>query len=340
MFYVYRLITSIYLALKTHILKAQACLLPSPTNFAEVLLRPTYALMAIAALSLGAQEPKAERAPALPKGPTSLEIHQAVRDASTTKPKALPKAIVVPSLSVVVEGSAIQIPDPPEDVRLAKARLKDVQVHALSSLVFLDAQLKQYYQEQKEALEAAKSVPRTIQDGLGSSVHKELWDLVRDVSLKVGEQNLIKSIQAQIDLQKARAERDQDALETKSGLSTGDPLTHHFNKEQEDRDQNGSLRKTIAWQGDEFLKGFRPSWVAFAPKLEAYIQTSARLLLELESKPQAPSTKLLGRMLTLQLFERCRALIDLNLQIWNMSATKVLEPRNFQLAENRGWGPE
>lgn len=300
-------------------------------------MRTLHTFMALATLSLAGQQPRtADHSQPAPRSSSALQEGLAIRETfAVSQGGPQSKTMGLPSRSVVIEDFAVEILDPPTDVRFAKAHLKEVETRTNAALAFLDTQLKHSYQEQTKQLDAAKAAPETYREGIDSPLHKELWNLVHGAPLKEGEQGLVKCMQDQMEAQKTQAERDQHQLQIKTRMEARFP-TSPYDWGQEDRHRYGALRNAIAWNGNEFLKGYRPSWEGYASKLDAYLQTSARLLMELQARSQPPSTQLLGRLLEIQVYERCRALIDLNTQIWRMSAAQVLEPKQWYLAQNRG----
>jgi hypothetical protein len=239
-------------------------------------------------------------------------------------------------MEVAVEGRALRIPDLPADARMAKAQLEEVQAQAAENLAFLDGELAGIYRDQAAQLAEARRVPRDLEGELGSRLHEELWSLVRDPGLKEGETVLRKAFLAQMEAQRQQAERDRAQVELKAEMAGPSELEHAYDWQAEERSRHGALRTTLAWQGTQFLEGFRPAWAGYSPKLEAYIQASVRLLSDLEAKPQPPSTRLLGRLLRLQLMERCRTLIAFNAQVWALAAAKVLTPKSFSDASVSG----
>ncbi len=242
----------------------------------------------------------------------------------------------VPSLEVAVEGRALRIPDIPADAGLAKARLKEVQAQAAESLAFLDGELAGIYRDHAAQLAEARKVPQELEAGQGSKVHGDLWSLVRDQGLKEGEAGLLRAFLVQMEAQRRQAERDRAQLELKAEMTMPSALEHAYDEQAEERALHGAVRTAFAWEGTRFLEGFRPAWAAYSPKLETYIQQSARLLFELEAEAQPPSTRLLGRLLRLQLLERCRTLIAFNSQVWALAAAKVLTPKSFADASVSG----
>jgi len=272
-----------------------------------------------------------------PQGGTTLDQINRSQEMISLQRQALLKAkISVPSTSVVVEGCAIHIPEPPLDAKMAKARLREVRSQAMANLAFLDLELKILYKEQADQIQAARSIPKNLGEGLDSKIHEELWTLLREKGLAEGEKRLVETMKQQLEFQDAREERDQPLLAMAAEMAaqslTLSEVVH--GPEAVDKRLNGPHRAALAWQGGEFLKGIRPSWEAYQPHLEAYIQESSRLLAELEARPQPLSTQLLGRLLKVQLFERCRTLIDFNSRIWALSAAKVLTPPDFHDATN------
>lgn len=260
---------------------------------------------------------------------SSLEINHDLRELRSRANGKGEKQSGLQSLDLTVEGKAIHIPDLPEDALMAKARLPEVQARASESMTYLDAELLRMYSEQKEEIAMARALPAELGAGIGSAAHRDLWSLLKDQSLKEGEAFLQKTFLEQMEIQAKRAETHQTMVETQTAMYSGTMGEHFFNPELVDRGRRTAARATLAWEGAEFLRGLRPAWVVLAPRLEGYIQECARLMAELEAHSQPAATRLLGRLLKLQLFERCRALIDFNVRIWGLAAAKVLSQKTF-----------
>lgn len=240
--------------------------------------------------------------------------------------------VVVSGTSVVVEGQAVHIPPPPEDARMAHAGVGEVRARAQASLAFLDRELERSYQEQHQALAAFKKEAHQAGDTLGGPLHEAFWSLVRDPALKQGERTLAQTIADQMVLQRQRAERREAMVDMAARMEkrgNADEQLNLYDRELEERKRTAPIRAALAWEGDAFLAGYIPAWDAYAPRLEAYLQKSVQLISEVEALPQSEATKLLSRLLRLQVYERCRTLIALSLEIWTLAAAKVVEPRMY-----------
>lgn len=294
-----------------------------------------HALLCLGLVSmLGAQQPKREAGlppkveqRATPGG--SEELRAAEAQQARSRFLAQRQSLPVPNFQVLVEGLALQIPAPPEDARMARAKLRDIQGQAQASLAYLEEELKSLRAEQARQVAAGRQDPERLQAGQGSAVHDRLWALVKDPTLQEGERMLAKAFQEQMELARTQAEHDgQGLINARRALQPAEG-EEAYNEQSADRTRNNVRRTTLAWQGGTFLKGFQPAWSSYAGNLDAYLQKATQALAEVEATPQPESTLLLGRTLKLQLFERCRSLIAFSAQVWSLSAAQVLEPRQF-----------
>ncbi|HJV91002.1 MAG TPA: hypothetical protein VJ623_11910 [Holophagaceae bacterium] len=241
------------------------------------------------------------------------------------------------AVTVLVEGKRLEVPEPPSDAKLARAQWSVVGSESNEALRALRHELDLEYKAQTERVAYLKAHPEEGKVGIGSDLHKRIWAVIKNESLKKEEQTLMEGTAKVLERMIRRAEADEEAM-SQATMNAGS----YVDDWELGRDKFQRPGQAIrAFQGAAFLKEYAPVWQAYAPHLRSYLTEAASLLAEAEvDEAQGQvSTQILTRALRIQFMERVGALVAYNQRIWALGASHVVEPKWFHSASRTSMLP-